>query len=355
MKIILATGGTGGHIYPALSLAQFLKEKHEILFVGSEERMEKTLIPEYGYAFKSIKVNSYEGNVFDRIKALVSVSSSYFSAKKIIKKFQPDLIIGFGGYVSLPVLLAGQHLKIKTMIHEQNSVMGKTNKIVYDKVDGVIVCYKNLLSEYPDAKVRLLGNPRATEILNSFDPTYYQSLKLDKNKKKVLFVMGSQGSVTMSHKIIDFLNQADPQYEYLYVLGKRDYLDFKDKIVNEKVHVYDYLDLGKILQEIDLIVARAGATTVAEITSLGKASILIPSPFVAHNHQNINANALIKEKASVRIREEDVSIERLNHSISQILENTEFKNTLESNALKLGTPNAIFDIIDFVEEILNGR
>ena len=169
MRILFATGGTGGHIYPALALAKRLQHKHEILFVGSDDRMEKTIIPQHGFAFEAMKITSYEGNVIQRIQALTSVAKCMVVARKIIKQFKPDLVMGFGGYISLPLLLVAQKMNIKTMIHEQNSIMGKTNQLVYKKTDGVIVCYKNLLNEYKDAKVRLLGNPRASEIITAYD------------------------------------------------------------------------------------------------------------------------------------------------------------------------------------------
>ncbi len=353
MKILFATGGTGGHIYPAIALANRLKKEHQILFVGTDNRMEHTIIPQHGFDFKSIHIESYEGSIISRIKALATVGTSYFEAKKIVKQYKPDLIIGFGGYVSLPLLMVGKRLKIKTLVHEQNSVMGQTNKMMYKDVDGVIVCYKNLLETYPDKKVRLLGNPRSSEILESFDQKYFDSLNLDKNKKKVLIVMGSQGSVTMNHKLVGFLNQVSDEYEYLFVIGKRDYSLFKDKITNPNIKVYDYLEQGKILAKIDLIIARAGATTVSEITALGIPSILIPSPYVAHNHQYFNARELIKEKASILMQESDFTAQRLEHSISHILEDENFYQTLSKNALKLGTPNAIEDIIHFIGEIMD--
>lgn len=351
MRIIFATGGTGGHIYPAIALANHLKANHDILFIGSDNRMEHVIIPQSGFDFKSIRIDSYEGSIISRVKALTTVGTSYFEAKKIIRSFKPDLIIGFGGYVSLPVLMVAKRLKIKTLIHEQNSIMGQTNKMMYKDVDGVVVCYKSLLEQYPNPKVRLLGNPRASEIITSFDQKYYDSLKLDSNKKKILIVMGSQGSVTMNHKLVSFLNQANDKYEYLFVIGKRDYSVFKDKIKNPNIRVYDYLEQGKILAKMDLIIARAGATTVSEITALGVPSILIPSPYVAYNHQYFNAKELIKEKASILMPENDFTAQRLEHSISHILEDENFYKTLSNNALKLGTPNAIEEIMAYIEEI----
>lgn len=353
MKILFATGGTGGHIYPAIALAKKLVKYNDILFVGSTNRMEKDIVPEHGFRFESIKIEGYEGSFFARLKALFTLSTSYFEAKKIIKKFKPDLIIGFGGYVSLPVIKAGQSMKIKTMIHEQNSILGKTNKAVLSKVDGAVVCYENLLTEYASANMKLLGNPRASEICESFDQAYYDSLQLSKTKKKVLVVMGSQGSRTMSIKMIAFLNQANSKYEYLFVLGKRDYQLFKDKIKNPSVKVYEYLDQGKILAKMDLIIGRAGATTIAEITTLGVPSILIPSPYVANNHQFHNAGYLTKRKASIRIREDDVTNERMNDSLAMILEDDSFAQAMKKNALLLGSKNAITNIICFIEEIMN--
>lgn len=355
MKLMIATGGTGGHIYPALALADAAKNRYkdiDILFIGNDNRMETEIVPKHGYAFKGIRASGLAGSVFDKIKAVLQLFSARIQAKKIIKEFKPDCVIGFGGYVSAPVLLAAQSLGIKTMIHEQNSIVGKANLLLKDKVDGIVICYDKCFDELPKNKTRLLGNPRSTlAIENEFNKSYFDSLNLPIDKPIVLIVMGSLGSTSVNEIMVDALKGIE-DVTFLYVSGKANYEETKKKFNQDNVFVVDYIDQLGILKRIDLMICRAGATTAAEITALGVPTILIPSPYVANNHQFYNASVLVDQKCAFMIEEKELNKEVLHDKIEMIVHNKKLMNEMRQNALRISFPNASDDILNFMEEIV---
>ncbi len=208
MKIVIATGGTGGHIYPATALAEKLMQdnsKNEILFIGNEDRMESVEIPKLGYRFIGIKAAKFNNNK-NKLAAIKKLYSSYKQCLQIIKNFNPDIVIGFGGYVTVPVILAGVKLKKKTMIHEQNSLTGMANRMLGHFVDKVVICYDTAKEAFNSKKVSLLGNPRESAALNFVkDDNIFQQFDLDCSKKTVLIVMGSLGSVSVNQKMTGIL------------------------------------------------------------------------------------------------------------------------------------------------------
>lgn len=355
MRLIIATGGTGGHIYPALALADAAKQRYkdiEILFIGNDNRMETEIVPKHGYAFKGIHASGLAGSVFDKIKAVLQLFSARAAAKKILKEFKPDMVIGFGGYVSAPVLLAAHSLGIKTMMHEQNSIVGKSNLLLKDKVDGIVICYEKCFDELPKQKTRLLGNPRSSLANEStFNETYFNSLNLPEDKPIVLIVMGSLGSTSINEIMVDALKGIE-DVTFLYVSGKANYEETKQRFTQENVHVIDYVDQLGILRKIDLLICRAGATTAAEITALGVPTILIPSPYVANNHQFYNASVLVENKCAFMIEEKDLNREILHDKIEMIIHNQKLMDEMKENALRISFPNASNDILDFVDEIV---
>ena len=193
MKICFVTGGTGGHIYPALALADKMKEldsSTEILFIGNDDRMEKDLIPQNGYAFKALHTSGFVGNALKKCMAVCQMFKAEGKAKKYLKEFNPDVVIGFGGYVSAPVIMAAHSLGIHTVIHEQNSIVGKANQLVMKKVDAIITCYEKCNEVFPKEKIHMLGNPRATIAKEAtFDEDYFKSLGLDLDKKTILIAV----------------------------------------------------------------------------------------------------------------------------------------------------------------------
>ncbi len=356
MKIVIATGGTGGHIYPALALAEKAKQQDasvEILFIGNKDRMEHTLIPELGYDFKGLEASGLTGSIFNKIKAVAQMLKAQQVAKHILKEFNADVVIGFGGYVSAPVLRAAQQLKIKTLLHEQNSVMGKSNKILVKKSNGIIVCYEKCLESLPQNKTKLLGNPRSTQAIEvRYDETYFNTLNVRDDRPIVLVVMGSLGSTSINTLMIEALTDIT-DVSIIYVTGKANYKDMKHQFKQENIYVFDYVDQLSILKKIDLIVCRAGATTAAEITALGVPSILIPSPYVAHNHQFYNASVLVENKCAFMIEEKDLNKKELYDKINMVIHNEKLRKQMKENALTISFPNASQDILRFIDEVIH--
>ena len=355
MKLLIATGGTGGHIYPAIALADAAKKRYsdiEILFVGNKDRMETIEVPKHGYAFQGIQASGFSGSLMHKLKAGMQLITARNEAKKIVKAFRPDIVIGFGGYVSAPVLLAAKSLNIKTMIHEQNSIVGKANLMLAKKVDGIVICYEKCYEEFPKDKTRLLGNPRSTQaIQTAFDEPYFQSLNLDENKPIVLIVMGSLGSSSVNEIMKDALSGID-DVTFLYVSGKQNYEHTKKQFTQENIHVIDYVDQLAILKRIDLLICRAGATTAAEITALGVPTILIPSPYVANNHQFYNASVLVDHKCAFMIEEKDLNKQVLYDKINMVIHNRKLMDEMKKNALAISYPKASDDILNYMEEIV---
>jgi len=361
MKVCLIAGGTGGHIYPALALAKALKDQdssHEIFFIGNHERMESVLIPQHGYAFEGLSTKGLQGNIFNKLYALYTLFFNRSKVKSILNKYKPDVVIGFGGYVCVPVIMEAKHLGIKTFLHEQNAIAGKANLFLARYVDAIVASYENNLKEFPKYKTRLLGNPRTYIFKQNNDKIDINELyKLDSNKKTVLFVMGSLGSESINMimgSVLELLDQNNVQC--IYVTGKQHYSSFielNDETSNIKI--VPYIDQISVMQQVNLMVTRGGATTAAEIMVTGCPSIIIPSPFVPNNHQFFNAKALMENNASILVEEKQLDSQKLNALILELLDDEEKLNQMRNNAIKLGHPNAANDFIDWIYEVLNNE
>lgn len=359
MRLLITTGGTGGHIYPAIALADAAKRRYpdiEILFVGNDDRMETSVVPQHGYRLETLHACGFTGGFINKAKAVMLMLKAQMKARKIIDEFKPDLAIGFGGYVSAPVMLAAHAKGVKTMIHEQNSVVGMSNKILKDKMDAIVTCYDKCFETFDRSKTRLLGNPRASEAVNiPFDQAYYDSLGLNKDKPLIMIVMGSLGSSTINEMMVSLLPKMEKNYQFLLVSGKNGYNDLKNAFNQDNIKVVETVKQIEIIDKVDLLICRAGATTAAEITAKGSVSILIPSPYVAHNHQLYNAKVLVDQKAALMIEEKDLSEATLKANIDKIMGNVALQEQLSKNAKALGKPNACSDILDWCDELVKGE
>lgn len=360
MKVVFTTGGTGGHIYPALALAKALQKQepdYNISFIGSSNRMEKTIIEKTNFDFYGYKLNSGLKNTLDKLIQYVQL---IFATLRVYLKFifnRPNLVIGFGAYITAPVLLAAKFLNIPIMIHEQNSSMGKVNEMFYKSAKDVIVCYENLLEKYPDDKVKLLGNPRASEVKDiKASPKVLKDLNLDLKLKTVLIVMGSQGSESVNDTMFDLLPKLENEdFQVVYVTGKKHYDFFVNDFKSDNVVILPYVDQPQMLASVDLVIVRGGATTAAEICALGVPSIIIPSPYVANNHQYVNAKQLEVAMAGKIIREKDLDAPTLLSTIKDIIFDEKQLKTMKKAALSLSTPNASEDIIKLIRDYENDQ
>lgn len=342
MKIIVSAGGTGGHIYPALAIINKFKEKEKnlsVLYIGTHNRMEKDIIPKEGIKYEPLEIYGLSKTRWIRnIKNIFLIKKAMKKTEKIMKEFNPDVVIGVGGYVTYPVINVAKKLGIKTFIHEQNSIPGKTNRALAKGVDLVGVSFKNSTNYFYNAKkVIYTGNPCGEDALrvSEIKPSKFGV----KSKNKVILIVGgSLGSETLNNKLKTFLTlMSDEKYEFIFVTGKNKYNDFINGYeIPENVHVVDYIDhLAGLMKNVDLIISRAGASTISEILALKLPSILIPSPYVANNHQYYNALDLVNLGVSELIEEKNLNAEKLLITFNDIM-NKKYDKMLENlNKLNL--------------------
>ncbi len=340
MKVIVSAGGTGGHIYPALAIVEKLKQHHkdlEVIYIGTHNRMEKDIVPNMGIKFISLEIYGLsKTNMIRNFKNIFLIKNAYKKCLEIMKDFKPDLVIGTGGYVVYPVIKAAKKLKIKTFLHEQNSIPGKSNRALSHNTDLVGVSFKNSEVYFKSAKkVFYSGNPCATKAIEA-EEISKKELGLTENKKLILVVAGSLGSSSLNEKFKTFLNLVgDEEFEVLYITGKTHYDEFiKDTSFPKNVKIIPYFDnLPRIMKKTDLIITRAGASTISEILALKIPSILIPSPYVANNHQYYNALDLVNMGVSIIIEEKKLTSEQLFVTITDLFGDNnkylEYKNNLD--------------------------
>lgn len=359
MRVIIGAGGTGGHLYPALALVEYIKEKEpesEFLFVGTKDRLESQIVPSKGYNYVGLNVHGLVGNPIKKAIAATVFVKSIFTAKKVVKKFKPDIVIGFGGYPSASVVEAAYRLGYKTMIHEQNSIIGLTNKILIKHVDKIVCCYDLAYQNFPKEKTYKLGNPRASVITSIKSQEIFSKYGLDKHKPLVTIVMGSLGSKSVNEKLLESLRDFEKKdYQVLYVTGKNYYEEMKNKAgeLNHNVKLVPYIDdMPSLLKNTTLIVSRAGASTMAEISAIGVPSILIPSPYVASNHQEYNARELSERNGALMILEKDLNSKDFVDKVDYVINNQIVQESLRKNALALGKPNALADMYKLIKDTL---
>ena len=355
MRIIVSAGGTGGHIYPAIAIINKVKEEEpnsEVLYIGTSNRMEKDLIPELGIKYEEINVSGLKRKLtLENVKVLYQFFHARSKCKKIIKEFDPDIVIGAGGYVTGPVIWAAKKLGKKTFIHEQNSVVGLSNRYLTKYADKIGVSFPSTLDLFPKEKVVLTGNPCSEKAIK-MKKANKEDYGLTKGKKLVLIVMGSLGSRTVNDKIVSFLNEfKNKDYEVMFVTGNSYYEKVKKLNVPKNVKVVPFIyEMPSLMKVTDLMITRAGASTMSEILVLNVPSIFIPSPYVTNNHQYKNAMDLVKQNAALILEEKDLTKENLITLIDKTLTNKEEYNKIKSNLKELG----IKDSAERIYEVLKG-
>ena len=349
MQIIIATGGSGGHIYPAMTLGKALEEKgHKVTFIGSLDRMEKDVIPQSGEAFIGLDVKTTRGGIIQKFKSLFSIYRAYHRCIKLLEG--QDLVIGFGNYISVPVVLAAKKRGIKIVIHEQNSFVGRANRMLDQKADLIIGSYAESLDQFKNPNKVLLGNPQSSVALKvKEDRSLISDLGLDPNKKTVLMFLGSLGSESVQKVILEYFDGLkDQDHQIIYATGDKHY-DKAKGYDNDKIKIVKKVDGAKMMKACDLLVSRAGATTLAEIVALGTVSILIPSPYVPNNHQYHNAMALCDKKAALLLEEKDLNADRLKKMIEDTLKNDKLCKEIHDNARSLSNDHVLEDIVSRIE------
>lgn len=367
MKFLFAAGGTGGHINPALAVAGEIREKYpdaEILFVGTKEKMESRLVPAAGFDFASIDISGfYRQLTFENIKrnigTIFKLLRASSQAKKIIKSFKPDVVIGFGGYVSGPVLRMAAKMGIPTAIHEQNAFPGITNKALAKKVDRVMLT-SSAAEKYlkPKNPVTVTGLPVRGEMLRADRDISRAMLGIKDEQLLVLSMGGSLGAEAINKAMVELIseNHTDKKLYFLHAMGQYGLWvpeKLKEKGVDtetaDNVEIREYIkDMDVCMSAADLVICRAGASSLSELQALGKASILIPSPNVAENHQYHNAMALVEKDAARLIEEKNLTKEAMAEMFSSLVSDKEALMRIGQNARNMALINAKQHITEIV-------
>ncbi|GHT49204.1 UDP-N-acetylglucosamine--N-acetylmuramyl-(pentapeptide) pyrophosphoryl-undecaprenol N-acetylglucosamine transferase [Bacteroidia bacterium] len=419
MRAIISGGGTGGHIFPAISIANEIKARHpeaEILFVGAEDRMEMERVPAAGYKIIGLPVAGFDRkHLLKNIAVLVKLGRSLSKARKIVKEFRPDIAIGVGGYASGPLLKAASKMGVPTLLQEQNSYAGVTNKLLAQKANTICVAYEGMEAFFPAKKIVLTGNPVRQDLLitEAKKKEAYTHFNLDPNKKTILIIGGSLGAKTINESILAYYGSPqgehrrlapqgersglDPQGErerhcgldpqspdnvqIIWQTGKAYYEGIAGQARNDKsvtatphpspftlhptpftlhptpytLHPLDFISRMDLAYSIaDLIISRAGAGSISEFCLLGKPVILVPSPNVAEDHQTKNAQALVKRGAAMMIADKD-AVQTLIPTALKLMQDAGQLKTLSDNILKLAKPNAAKHIADEIDILVQKK
>ncbi|MEG0442946.1 MAG: undecaprenyldiphospho-muramoylpentapeptide beta-N-acetylglucosaminyltransferase [Carnobacterium sp.] len=364
MKILLSGGGTGGHIYPALALIrrlQVVDPSIEFLYVGTENGLENRIVRSAGIPFKAVKIQGFKRSVsFKNLKTIQLFIQSIQKSKKIVKEFKPDVVIGTGGYVCAPVVYAASKKGVPSIIHEQNSVAGVTNRFLARYVTKIAICFEEARAEfgkYPE-KIVYTGNPRAQEVVGIKPSAVLEEYQLKATKPTVLIFGGSRGARSLNEAFLEALPAfMTKNYQVLFATGEIHYEKIKQQvqeqtIAGSPVSVVPYIEnMPEVFANVDLVVSRSGATTLAELTALGLPSILIPSPYVTNDHQTRNAESLVKHGAAKMIAEKELSGNSLVASIDDLMLNEKARKQMAGEAKKLGLPDAADHLIKIMQEI----
>ncbi|MGG3564792.1 undecaprenyldiphospho-muramoylpentapeptide beta-N-acetylglucosaminyltransferase [Neobacillus rhizosphaerae] len=362
MRIAVSGGGTGGHIYPALALIREIQKENkdaEFLYIGTTNGLESKIVPRENIAFQSIHITGFKRKLsFENVKTIYRFLKGVQDSKKILKAFKPDIVIGTGGYVCGPVVYAAAKLRIPTIIHEQNSVPGLTNKFLSRYVNKIAICFEEAKDYFPQNKIAFTGNPRASEVVGQDGIRGRLSVGLSTTKPAVLIFGGSRGARPINEAVVKALPEfAEKMYQVLYVTGDVHFEDVKKEVElvgNPKnVVIKPFIhNMPEVLAGIDLVVSRAGATTLAELTSLGIPSILIPSPYVTNNHQEKNARSLSDHGAAELLLEKGLTSKSLVTHIDRILLDNENLTEMKAKAKKMGVPDSASKLYSLMKELV---
>ena len=361
-RVVISGGGTGGHIFPAVAIADEIKRRNpnaEILFVGALGKMEMEKVPAAGYKIVGLPIAGFQRKLtFSNFLLPFKIIGSLLKARKLLKDFNPEVVIGVGGYASGPTLKAATYLKIPTLIQEQNGFPGKTNKLLAKSVHSICTAYDGLDRFFPKDKILLTGNPVRQEMVDIANKreeacAFYH---MDASKPIVLIIGGSLGARTLNRSVVHaYQDLKNTEVQVLWQSGKLYYSDLKVELADqqaENIHLVEFIERMDFAYAMaDIIVSRAGAISVSELCIIGKPVILVPSPNVAEDHQTKNAMALVEKNAAILIKDVDAPSYLINNTL-QLLKDKAQCESLSKAILSLGKPNATSAIVDEVERII---
>ncbi len=365
MNIVIAGGGTGGHVFPAIAIANELRKSIadvQITFIGTTKGIESKIVPKEGYDIRFIKSEGLVGkDIFRTIKSALKIPLSLKDSQKILKELQPELVLGVGGYSSGPVLLCAALMGIPTIIHEQNTLPGFTNKLLGRVVDLIAVTYQESMKFFPQEKTYLTGNPVRSEILKGDRNKGCRIFNLDGNLFTIFIFGGSLGATRINNAVGEALAYLEPfkdKIQFLHQTGDKDLdsvrEDYRRREFKGTVIPFAY-EMADAYAVADLVISRAGATTLAELTACGKAAILVPYPFAAGNHQEINARKLWDIGAAQMILDQDLNGKTLADLIKYLLQDPDAAGQMERISKSLGNPEATGKIIELMLGLLKKK
>lgn len=370
MKVLIGCGGTGGHINPALAIAKYIARRNpgsEIVFCGSVGGMEEKLVPREGFRLETFEIRGFRRNlkpagIAYNLKNLKNVLKTSKSAKKLVRDFAPDIVIGCGGYASYPVVHAAQTLGIPNVILEVNALAGVTTKVLSKKADCVMICFEQTRSQVAGSNIVLTGSPVREDILFADSAAARAELGIDE-RPLVVSVWGSLGAQRMNELMCDFIamEAQEDRHNLIHAIGNYGYKWVPERIREKGVElekhpnidVRDYIyDAARVYAAADLILCRAGASTLGEMAVMGKPIVVVPSPNVAENHQEKNARAMEAEGAAVVLLEKDLTAETLYRTAEELLANPEKRAEMSKNIKKFAKPDALENIYACIEAAL---
>ncbi|HQK39313.1 MAG TPA: undecaprenyldiphospho-muramoylpentapeptide beta-N-acetylglucosaminyltransferase [Flavobacterium alvei] len=358
LKFILSGGGTGGHIYPAVAIANELKSRFptaEFLFVGAKDKMEMQKVPQAGYEIKGLWIAGLQRKLtLQNAMFPFKLIDSLWKSRTIIKNFKPDVVIGTGGFASGPLLQMANMLHIPTLIQEQNSYPGITNKLLSKKAHKICVAYENLEHFFPKEKMILTGNPVRQDLIDigSKKNQAIQHFNLDANKKTVLILGGSLGARRINQLIEkELANFKTLDVQVIWQCGKLYFEDYK-KYKSNTVQVLDFIDrMDLVYAAADIVISRAGASSVSELCIVGKPVIFIPSPNVAEDHQTKNAKSIVDKKGALMLKESELE-SQFSIVFEALLKDSGKQELLSKNIKQLALPNATKQIVDEIVKLI---
>ncbi|MBI5188038.1 MAG: undecaprenyldiphospho-muramoylpentapeptide beta-N-acetylglucosaminyltransferase [Nitrospirae bacterium] len=356
MRVIIAGGGTGGHLFPGLAIAEEFKrrdERTEVIFVGTEHGIEARVIPREGYPIRFLRAEGIVGvSVIKKVRAIVRIFLSVIDSYRILRAVKPAIVIGVGGYASGVFVFIAYLMSIPTMIHEQNSVPGLANKILGKFVRAICTTYQESLSFFPRARSFLTGNPVRMQILKGSRDSAYRLFSLDRDLFTVFVFGGSLGASSINRAIVDALNylyDLRGKIQFLHQTGEKDYKNIREAYRRRgfKGMVASFIyQMAEAYAVADIVISRAGATALSELTAIGKPAILIPYPYAAGQHQELNAGKLVEMGAAKMILDSELKGESLASHIRELYMNKTLREEMQKQSRSLGRPEACSKVVD---------
>jgi UDP-N-acetylglucosamine--N-acetylmuramyl-(pentapeptide) pyrophosphoryl-undecaprenol N-acetylglucosamine transferase len=362
MRVIIAGGGTGGHLFPGLAIAEEFRSRDdstEVIFVGTEYGIEARVVPREGYSIKFLRAEGIVGkSIIKKMSAIAKMGFSFVDSYKIIKTVRPDIVIGVGGYASGTTTLSAYLMSIPTMILEQNSIPGLTNRILGRFVRAICITYQESISFFPKVKTFLTGNPVRKQILKGNIEAAYRLFSLEKGLFTVFVFGGSLGAKSINMAVVDALNNLydlKDKIQFLHQTGMGDYENIREayRRFGFKGTITPFIyQMGEAYAVADMIISRAGATTLAELTALGKPAVLVPYPYATGHHQELNARKLLEMGAARMILNSELKGGHLAQNIRELYMNEKMRTEMQKNSKVIGRPEACEKAVDIAMSLI---